>query len=113
MLKFEKMYRDFIFQREGAFLELYPEGYITWKPEQDGGKYLMDIYCDPDFRSTGAIYRNYLKLEKKFKLEDTKVLYSSVDVTDPNSTQMLQYMFRVNYKIYANSGDLIYVKKEI
>lgn len=113
MALFEKMYKDYKYAREGVVVEVFETGFITWKHEQDGGKYLIDMYCTPESRGTGAIYRNYLALESRFKSEGIKMLYSSVDSTDPNCTQMIKYMLKNNYKIYANDGNLIYVKKEI
>lgn len=107
------MWRDYSYTRSGVLLKTFDTGFITYKHEQDGGIYFIDIYSDPDFRDSHAMGKQILEIEKIFIESGVKCFYSSVDLTDPNSTNMLRHMIKNNYKLHNTDGTLLYVKKEV
>lgn len=106
------LYARFMAEREGAHTVEMPWGFATYKVGRDN-IYLETVYVKPEERQNGRGVELMKIVEAKAKQKQLPLLYGSVDPRAEFSTQMMQIMFKLGFKLSHSEPNLIYLVKKV
>lgn len=101
--------RDFRIWRSGDY------AFLTWKPTDDNGAYIQDIYVIPEYRrqSEASCMTDSFVKWLRVNMPSCERLYGSVDFTAKNPELGLIAMLLYGFKIKNVMGNGLWLCKEL
>lgn len=100
----EQLSNRFVHEDEFGFITYNFQGHMCQ---------LEEIYIIPEHRRKGIASKYYKMMEEIAKENDCDMLLGSIVIGTNNAEESMQCLFKNNFKLYQNNGNMIYLIKEL
>ena len=104
-----ELYSEYIKERENADIVYNDIAFMTYKKDGEG-VFIIDAYVKPEHRKTGVARELLTQIEN---ITDTKVLYTSTDITANNWIESEKAIINLGFEFKIKRGNQNYYIKEI
>jgi GNAT superfamily N-acetyltransferase len=109
---FEKMYQQYLNDKNGEQLEVFPCGFFTYLKVANE-LWVNDIYVNPESRREGFGKKFINQLQSIAKKLDCKYLIGRIDISHKDHQQALMFHVGVGAKVIKSENNQIWTCLEV